>query len=141
MVRLNKKEKKEIMEAIRQTEKHSSGQIRVHLKDRGAGDIFEEAKKTFVRLGMHRTAERNAVLIFVALNNRRFAILGDSGIHEKVGQDFWHHARDAMAHFLTKGELKNALLTGIGSIAVELKTHFPPKNGSVNELPNQVTEN
>ena len=141
MVKLSRQEKKEIVEAIRCAEMHTSGQIRVHLKDRCGENVLEEAKKIFTRLGMHRTKEHSAVLIFVAPASRRFAIVGDSGIHARAGQDFWHHSRDAMAQSLAQGRLKEAILTGIGQAAEELKKYFPAKPASGNELSDKVTEN
>ena len=85
---LDNKSKNEIVEAIRSAEKKSSGEIRVHLKAKCSGDIMEHAKKIFHKLRMHHAKEKNAVLIFVAPESRKFAILGGEGIHGRAGQDF-----------------------------------------------------
>ena len=87
---LDKNLKDEIVSAINNAEKITSGEIRVHIQSKCKEDVLSEAKKVFHRLKMHKTKERNGVLIFIALKSKRFAILGDSGIHEKVENDFWN---------------------------------------------------
>lgn len=137
---LYKKDKKEIVAAIVDAEKKTSGQIRVHVKRKCKDDVFWEAKKVFERLRMHRTKERNGVLIFVALESRRFAILGDSGIHRQVGDPFWSHARDRMAGHFSKGEIKEGIIAGVLSVGGKLRKHFPAGAGDADELPDTVTE-
>ena len=131
--------KKKIVEAITAAEKLSSGEIRVHVRSRCGEDALHEAKKVFHRLKMHKTRERHGVLIFVALESRRFAILGDRGIHGPAGGDFWACARDVMAGHFSKGRILEGIVAGIEKAGEELKKHFPNDKQDRNELPDTVT--
>lgn len=139
MVKLSRYEKNEIVEAIREAERGTSGEIRVHLKDKCGGDILAESKKIFHKLRMHRTKHRNGVLIVIAFQDRKFSILGDAGIHRHAGDDFWSQTRDAMAHHFSKGEMKEGILTGIRKAGSQLKKHFPAETKNRNELPDNVS--
>ncbi|MGH7197174.1 MAG: TPM domain-containing protein [Candidatus Omnitrophota bacterium] len=141
MVKLDKKDRKEIEKAIDQAEDLTSGEIRVHVQSRSGGDVLKDAQKTFIRLKMHRTRERNGVLIFIALKTRTFAILGDREIHARVGGDaFWNATRDIMASYFAKNEVREGILAGVLSAGKELGKHFPSGPGDRNELPDTVTE-
>ena len=88
---------------------------------------------------MTGTRERNGVLIFVVPARRRFVILGDSGIHEKVGQPFWDKVTGAVSARFKEGDFTAGLVLGIDMIAGELRTHFPyDRSSDVNELPDEV---
>ena len=137
---LDKNLKKEIVHAITQAEKMTSGEIRVHIQSKCKEDVFHDAKKVFHRLKMHKTKERNAVLIFVALNGRRFAILGDKGIHEKAGDSFWNETRDKMLEYFKKNQIKEGIIVGVKSIGEKLKKHFPREANDKDELSNTVSE-
>ena len=137
---LDKEAKKEIVEAIRQAERLTSGEIRVHLQSRCKEDVLTHARKVFSRLGMGRTKQKNAVLIFVALDSRRFAVLGDSGIHACVGDEFWSGTRDIMDNYFSKGRIKEGIITGIRNIGEKLKAYFPLQTNDGNELSDTVTE-
>ena len=137
---LNKRAKEEIVEAIRWAERETSGEIRVHLKKKCGEDVLVEAKKVFSRLRMHRTRERNAVLIFVAWESRQFAILGDRGIHERVGDLFWAETRDTMEACFARGLLKEGITAGVESVGKKLRAYFPRQAKDINELSNTVTE-
>ena len=141
MVRFfSKEDEKEIVEAIRAAERLTSGEIHVHLRKKCKNEPLDEARQFFRKLGLHRTKEKNAVLIFVASESRKFAILGDEGIHEKVSNSFWDRTRDLMADFFMKNEMKNGIVAGIRSIGEKLQQYFPHKPGDTNQLPDKVTE-
>ena len=140
MVGFDKAAKKEIEQAIDRAESRTSGEIRVHLKARAGGDVLRDARKTFSRLKMHRTRERNSVLIFIALKSRAFAIVGDEGIHARAGDAFWNATRDIMASYFAKNQIKEGILAGVLSAGDKLKENFPRKSGDINELPDTVTE-
>lgn len=131
--------KKNIVEAIAQAERKTSGEIRVHVKPRCGEHPLEEARKVFRRLRMHRTKERNGVLIFVAWKSRKFAIVGDEGIHEKVGDAFWNGTCDRMAGFFSKNDLPGGIRAGVLSAGDKLKAHFPFEKNDKNELSNKVS--
>lgn len=133
-------EDKEITEAIRRAEKETTGQIRVHLRKKCKKDVLAQAHQVFRKLGMHRVKEKNAVLIFVAPESRQLAIVGDSGIHEKVKDEFWHSIRDLMAGYFKQDKIKEGILAGIHSAGEKLKHHFPVSAKNFNPLPDIVTE-
>jgi uncharacterized membrane protein len=129
-----------IVGAIADAEKKSSGEIRVHVTRRKPSNLEERARRRFELLGMTRTAERNGVLIYIAPKLRRFQILGDSGIHEKCGDDFWKETAAAMEERFRRGDFTEGLVHGIGKVGEVLAAHFPRGSGEVNELPDEVTE-
>ncbi len=133
------KDKERIARAIVEAEKMTSGEIRVHVASKCGDDVLAHAKKVFERLRMHRTQEKNAVLIFVALRSKKFAILGDSGIHRRVGDLFWQEARDRMLSHFSKDEILEGIVAGVLSVGEKLKKFFPVKNDDKNELSDAVT--
>lgn len=137
---LNKEDKKEIINAIVEAEKMTSGEIRVHIQSKCTGDAFEHGKKIFQKLKMDKTKDRNGVLVILAEDSKKFAILGDRGIHEKVGDGFWNETRDKMLEHFKKNELKEGIVTGVLSVGEKLKEHFPYEKDDKNELSNIVSE-
>jgi uncharacterized membrane protein len=139
---LSKLEHDRIIQAIRDAEAKTSGEIRVFIQ-RGKldADSLVAAQKKFRRLGMEKTRYRNAVLIFVAPRAHKFAVVGDQGIHEKCGDEFWQRLVESMrAHF--KGEkFSQAIMEAIQEAGRALAAHFPRKPGSPsNELPDEIIE-
>ena len=131
---------KAIVEAITQTEKSCSTEIRVHVEPRlRGGDILEVAKRTFERLGMTRTRLRNGVLLFIAAEEQRYAILGDQGIHEKVGDEFWQAVANHIHEHFKAGEFTEGIVQAIGEVGSQLACHFPLHAGDINELANEVS--
>jgi uncharacterized membrane protein len=138
---LSKLEHDHIVAAIRNAESKTSGQIRVYVQ-RGKldDDPLTAATKKFHKLGMHRTEERNAVLIFVAPRAHKFAVVGDKEIHEKCGEQFWQRLVDAMrAHFQSE-KFSHALVEAIEEAGKALAQHFPKRSASSDELPDDVIE-
>lgn len=134
------KDKERIALAIVEAEKMTSGEIRVHVARTCPKNILEYAKKVFLRIGMHRTKERNAVLIFVAPRHKIFAILGDSGIHQRVGDSFWQETRDQMLSYFSKDKVLEGIVAGVLSVGEKLKKYFPIEGDDKNELSNEATE-
>jgi len=131
---LSRTDEERVITAIREAELHTSGEIRVHLIARMKGEMFYAAALAFKRMGMHRTAQRNGVLICVSMRDRQFAILGDQGIHEQVGAAFWDEVRDEMQQHFKNGAIPQALISGITLTGQKLKEHFPHQDGDKNEL-------
>ncbi|MFM7217177.1 MAG: TPM domain-containing protein [Bacteroidota bacterium] len=127
-----------IDEAICQAEKVTSGEIRLFVDRKCDGDVMDRAAFVFRRLNMHQTAERNGVLIYLAIESRRFAIIGDQGIHQHVGDDLWQHVRSEMESHFKNERFVEGVINGILSIGAALEKHFPYQQGDRNELPNQV---
>src|SRR5213080_5196508 len=111
---LTKLEHDRIVQAIREAEMKTSGEIRV-LIQRGKlkGDPLVAAQRKFHRLGMHKTRERNAVLIFVVPRAHKFAVVGDKAIHEKCGEQFWQHLVDGMRGHFQNEKFSRALVETI----------------------------
>jgi uncharacterized membrane protein len=129
---LNTAEEKILVEAIAIAEKNTSGEIRVHI-------AVEQAKVIFEKLGMTATEARNGVLIYIAEESHKFAIIGDSGIHEKVGHDFWDHSKDLMSQHFKKGEFVEGIKEAVLSCGEALKKYFPFQNNDSNELSNDIS--
>lgn len=125
---------------IAEAEKHTSGEIRVHIESRCPGDVLQRAIYWFNKLGMQKTKERNGVLIYLAFKDHKFAIIGDEGIYNKTGQNFWDETKQQMLEFFKKGELTQGLMAGIKSAGEKLKTFFPYDPGSdINELSDEIS--
>ena len=138
---LTKGEEADIVEAIRQAEQKTSGEIRVHLEaTSGDEDIFERSMEVFHQLKMDNTKESNGVLIYVAVEDRNFVIYGDKGINDVVPDDFWESTKDLIVSHFKKGEFKQGLVEGILKAGEQLQMHFPWDENDINELPNQVSK-
>jgi uncharacterized membrane protein len=133
-------EQKRIVEEIRKAEHLTSGEIRVHLDCCSHEETLGKAKKVFHRLGMTRTKHRNGVLIYLATEHRRFAILGDEGIHRAVAENFWDEVKEKMQTEFREGRFCGGLCLGIREIGEKLKTFFPAEKGDRNELPDSISE-
>jgi uncharacterized membrane protein len=138
---LGKLDEKQIVDAIREAENKTSGEIRVFVQ-RGnlKGDALPAAQKQFRNLGMQKTKERNAVLIFVAPRARKFAVIGDDGVHQKCGEEYWKQLVDSMREHFQKEAFTQALLEAIERTGELLKQYFPERNGGKNELPDEIIE-
>lgn len=132
-------EKASIQQAIADAELNTSGEIRVHIDSRCAGNPKTEAVKVFEKLEMHQTRLRNAVLFYLAVDDRKFAILGDEGIDAAVPEDFWNSVRDTMLDNFKNKRFADGLTQGILMAGEKLKTHFPYQDGDANELSNEIS--
>jgi uncharacterized membrane protein len=129
-----------IVSAIGESEKATSGSIRVHVTRRRPTDLEARARRRFEKLGMTRTRHRNGVLIYIAPNLRQFQILGDTGVHEKCGDDFWKETAGEMEADFRRGAFTDGILRGVEKVGRVLAEHFPREAGDTNELPDEVTE-
>ena len=133
-------DRKRIEDAIAAAEIKTSGEIRVLIHRQPVDDAVAFAQKEFLRLGMQRTRERNAVLLFVAPTSQAFALIGDEGVHAKCGQPFWSEVAAVMQENFRAGDFTGALLEGIARAGQLLADHFPPRADGANELPDKVVE-
>ena len=138
---LSRLEHTRIVSAIREAESKTSGEIRVYIQ-RGKfdSDPVMVAQKKFQRLGMYKTRERNAVLIFVAPRAHKFAVVGDKAIHEKCGEQFWQHVVDGMRVHFRDEKFSHALTEAINEVGKVLATYFPRTSANANELPDEIVE-
>ncbi len=135
----SKEEKDDIQLAIKSAELDTSGEIRVHIERRCKGDAKDQAAFLFKQLEMHRTMQRNGVLFYLAVENRKFAILGDVGINQVVPENFWDDIRDQMLDHFRDGHFAEGLIEGITLAGRQLKAHFPYQRDDVNELPDEIS--
>ena len=138
---LSKVEHDRIVHAIRETESKTSGEIRVYVQ-RGKlnADPLIVAQRKFQRLHMHKTRNRNAVLIFVAPRAHKFAVVGDKAIHAKCGDEFWQRIIDGMRTHFQNEKFSHAIIEAIEEIGKVLAAHFPKRPTSANELPDDVVQ-
>jgi len=136
---ISDEEEKKILEAIARAEKKSSGEIRIHLHKKTQGDIMDQALRKFHELGMTHTRERNAVLIFIDVDRKQFAIIGDEGIHRKVGPDFWTSISQILSESFRRGDYTGGIIRAVEAIGEKLKHHFPWHEDDTNELPDDIS--
>ncbi len=134
-----KEEGDQIIEAIRQAERNTSGEIRVHLEVACKQRTFEDAITVFNRLGMHQTKLRNGVLFFVVPERKEFSILGDLGIDAKVSDGFWADVSEHVQERFRLGDFVEGICDGVQRIGEKLKTHFPYQKDDINELPDEIS--
>lgn len=136
---LNHEEDQRVVEAIRQAEKHTSGEIKVHIENRCRGDVEERSLFVFNHLKLNETKLRNGVLIYLAVKDRKFAILGDEGINNVVETDFWNDVKDLMLGHFKEGRFADGLEQGILRCGEKLKAFFPYQTDDVNEIPDEIS--
>ncbi|MFN5325244.1 MAG: TPM domain-containing protein [Bacteroidota bacterium] len=127
-----------IDEKIKEAEQMTSGEIRVYIEDHSIDDPLDRAAFLFEKLGMSNTELRNGVLIYIACTDRRFCIIGDAGIHAKVGDGFWQEISNRMHEAFKEGNMREGLLSAIISSGQALSLHFPRGSNDTNELSNEV---
>lgn len=137
---LTKSEEQEIIDAILRAEKNTSGEIRVHIEAHTKLDHYERALEVFHLLKMDNTSEKNAVLIYVAVNDKKFVICGDKGIDNVVPPDFWQSTKNSIQSHFKKGAFKDGLVAGILEAGKELNSHFPWHPNDTNELSNEISK-
>lgn len=128
-----------IIGAIREAEMNTSGEIQVHVEKHCKGVALDRAAMLFVKLKMHHTQERNGVLFYLAVKDRAFAIIGDSGINAIVPHDFWEDIKEMMQERFRKGEFTEGLCEGIARAGKQLQEHFPRQKDDRNELPDEIS--
>lgn len=135
----SRKEKKQILAAVQEAEKNTSGEIRVHLEYKVREPVYGHAQKVFQRIGMTKTAQRNGVLIFLATGNKKFAVLGDVGINEKVPEGFWNDVIRIMQDHFKQNKFSEGISEAILRIGEKLKAHFPYQADDKNELSDGIS--
>ena len=136
---LNREEDHRVVEAIRHAELNTSGEIKVHIENRCKGDVEERSLVVFNRLKLNETQLRNGVLIYLAVKDHKFAILGDEGINNVVEEGFWNDIRDLMAYAFKEGRFADGLEQGIQRCGEKLKAYFPYQSDDINEIPDEIS--
>ncbi len=128
-----------IVATIKAAELNTSGEIRVHIESRCSEDVLDRAVYIFNYLKMDNTRARNGVLIYVAVNSRKFAIIGDAGINSKVPADFWDNIKRKMGDAFASGNYVEGLCTAIEDSGLSLKEYFPYSSDDINEQPDDIS--
>jgi len=131
-------EQEQIASAISEAEKATSGEIRIAVEKHCQGDAFERATSYFSKLDMDKTSRHNGVLIYLAYEDHKFAVIGDSGINKLVPADFWETTNVAMKAHFASGNLAQGIIAGVVLAGEKLATYFPSQHDDVNELPNEI---
>ena len=133
-------QKQQLVNAIVDAEEQTSGEIRVHTEPHCKGESLDRAVEMFKKLGMDQTDQRNGVLIYVAYKDKKFAIIGDKGIHEVVPKNFWESTKNYMAACFKNGNFMEGVEYGIREAGKHLEAYFPHLDGDKNELSNEISE-
>ena len=136
-----KEEQQKIVAAIKEAELNTSGELRVHIENNCKEEALERAAEVFYDLKMDRTAARNGILFYLAVKDRKFAIIGDEGINREVEHDFWNDIKDEMTSNFKENKFAEGLIVGILKCGDKLKEYFPYQNDDVNELSDEISFN
>ncbi|MEN8125329.1 MAG: TPM domain-containing protein [Bacteroidota bacterium] len=137
---LTSEEENEIVVAIKEAEKNTSGEIRVHIESCTHIKCFERAKEIFYFLNMHNTKDKNGVLFYVAVDDREFAIIGDEGIDKVVPDGFWDSVKNRVTGEFAKDNHGDGLVLGIIEAGQKLQQYFPYQRDDINELPDEISK-
>lgn len=140
MALFNEEEQERVVHAINVAENLTSGEIRVVVENVVGQDTtaFDKAKSYFEKLNMHKTVQRNGVLIYLAIADHQFAIIGDAGINKVVPNNFWEITKDKMLFHFRQGNYVRGLVEGIQEAGEQLRQYFPRQDDDINELPNDI---
>ena len=136
---LTKEERQSIESAIAEAELRTSGEIRIHIETHCPSEPRERALRTFRLLGMRKTACRNAVLIYVACNSRKVAVIGDKGINDVVPRGFWKDVVDLLTASFSREEYAEGLRSAVHLVGEKLSKFFPYQSNDVNELSDEIS--
>ncbi len=136
---LNNEEDRRVVEAIKQAELNTSGEIKVHIENFCHINVEKRSLMVFKHLKMNKTKQRNGVLIYLAVKDHKFAILGDEGINKVVGDGFWNDVKDLMMSHFKEGRFAEGLEQGIQRCGEKLKAYFPYQSDDINEIPDEIS--
>ena len=135
----NEAQQKAVVDSIKAAELNTSGEVQVHIENTCKKEVMDRATEVFASLHMHKTKLRNGVLFYLAVKDKKFAILGDAGINAAVTKDFWESIKESMQTEFRQGKFTEGLCNGILKAGEQLKSHFPYQSDDVNELPDDIS--
>ncbi|HSZ24294.1 MAG TPA: TPM domain-containing protein [Cytophagaceae bacterium] len=135
----NEAQQKAIVDSIKAAELNTSGEVQVHIENTCKKEVMDRATEVFKVLNMHKTKLRNGVLFYLAVKDKKFAILGDAGINALVPPNFWESIKDNMQSEFREGRFTEGLCEGIRKAGEQLRSHFPYQSDDVNELPDDIS--
>lgn len=134
-----KEQQSKILASVMEAEEATSGEIRVHIETSCKGDVLDRAAWIFKKLGMHKTALRNGVLFYLAVQDKKFAIIGDSGVNSVVPDGFWNKISGILQNNFREGKFTEGLSEGIILAGEQLKAHFSRMKDDINELSDTIS--
>lgn len=137
---LSQTQEQSLVAAIQRAEKDTSGEIRVHIEKMTEEPPLKRALEVFHFLNMDTTALRNGVLFYIAVESKKFAILGDEGINELVPNNFWDEEKELMLSYFKKGDFSKGLELAIEEVGKKLKEFFPYQLDDTNELSDEISK-
>ncbi|MFH1453817.1 MAG: TPM domain-containing protein [Armatimonadota bacterium] len=132
-------DREKILQAVKDAENRTSGEIRIRIEEKAEENLLDQARKAFEALGLRKTELRNGVLFFIAVKDKKFAVLGDDGINEKVPGSFWEDVKNMMRENFKKGLFAQGITEGINLAGEQLAAFFPHEKKDVNELPDAIS--
>jgi uncharacterized membrane protein len=132
-------QQEKIKNAILKAELDTSGEVRIHIENTCKGEVLDRAAFIFEKLKMQKTELRNGVLFYLAINNKKFAILGDKGINASVPENFWDEIKQKMLVHFKEENFTEGLIEGISMAGAKLKKHFPYHSDDINELSDEIS--
>jgi len=129
----------QILAAVKEAELSTSGEVRIHIETNCPEDVLDRAAWIFGKLGMNKTAERNGVLFYLAVNDKKFAVIGDAGINAKVPAEFWNETKELLASNFKQGRFTEGLSEAVILAGKQLKAHFPYTRDDKNELSDEIS--
>jgi uncharacterized membrane protein len=135
----NKEEETQIIQAIQEAEKNTSGEIKIHIESRAKKDVFERALEVFGELQLHKTQLRNGILFYLAVKDHHFAIVGDEGINQVVPENFWDSVKNEMSQAFQQKSFATGLTKAILMAGEQLKAHFPYQKEDINEISDDIS--
>ena len=136
---LTAEQQETVVAAVKQAEKGTSGEIRIHIDEDCEVNPVIRAEEVFFNLGMHKTELRNGVLIYLACNSKVFAIIGDKGINDIVPEGFWNDVACCMSSHFRKGDFAGGLSQATVMVGEKLKAYFPYQDNDINELSDEIS--
>ena len=134
-----REQQNQVLTAINNAETKTSGEIRLHVERQCKGDVLERSTHVFHQLHMHKTKHRNAILFYLAVNHKKFAIVGDEGIHKSVPENFWVTVKDHVIAQFKQNRFTEGICEGIDMTGEMLKTHFPRNGSDKNQLSDEIS--
>ena len=132
-------EQQRIVAAISEAESLTSGEIRLHLENFCPGNEVHVASRIFTSLDMHKTRDRNGVLIYIATVSHKIAIVGDKGIHEKLGSAYWEKMVEGLIQQFKARHKADGLVACIKDLGAQLGRYFPRSHDDEDELTNEIS--
>jgi uncharacterized membrane protein len=132
-------EQQQIVDSIQIAEKNTSGEIKVHIEEYCSANPFDRALEVFADIELHKTQLKNGVLFYMAVLDRKFAIVADEGINNQVPPHFWDDIKEQMKSHFKENQLCQGICKGILMAGEQLKVHFPYHHSDTNELSDDIS--